>query len=246
MPHFFVAPEAVADGRVSITGPDVRHIARVLRMGPGDYLTVSDGRFFYRVEIRSVRRQEVEAVVHEQWEAAVEPRYRVRLVQGVPKGDKMDSVVRQATEVGAVEIVPLLSRYVIPERAPEVWDRRVERWRRIAREAAKSSGRAVVPRVREPAGWEEVLALLGPGTLGILPWEQAAGPSLRQLLHRHPLPRDIYVLIGPEGGFATEEVERARAAGALIVSLGPRLLRTETAGPLTVGLILYEVGDMGG
>ncbi|MBC7104305.1 MAG: RNA methyltransferase, partial [Firmicutes bacterium] len=90
------------------------------------------------------------------------------------------------------------------------------------------------------------LALLGPGSLGILPWEQAAGPSLRQLLHRHPLPRDLWVFVGPEGGFAAEEVERARAAGAVPVTLGPRLLRTETAGPLAVGLILYEVGDMGG
>jgi len=246
VPHFFVAPEAVSGGRVSITGPDVRHITRVLRMGPGDCLTVSDGRFFYRVEIAAAGRHAVEGLVRERWEADTEPRYRVRLVQGVPKGDKMDAVVRQATEVGAAEIIPLISRYVVPERAPEAWDRRVERWRRIAREAAKSSGRTVVPLVREPAGWDEVLALITPGTLGILPWEQAAGPSLRQLLHRHPLSRDIYVLVGPEGGFATDEVERARAAGAIIVSLGPRLLRSETAGPLTVGMILYEVGDMGG
>ncbi|MBC7106274.1 MAG: 16S rRNA (uracil(1498)-N(3))-methyltransferase, partial [Firmicutes bacterium] len=163
MPHFFVAPEAVADGRVLITGPDARHIARVLRMGPGDCLTVSDGRFLYRAEITAVRSREVEAVVHERWESDVEPRYRVRLVQGVPKGDKMDSVVRQATEVGVAEIVPLLSRYVVPERTPDAWGRRVERWRRIAREAAKTSGRAAVPPVRDPAGWEQVLALLGPG-----------------------------------------------------------------------------------
>lgn len=251
MARFFVDPKQIEEDRLEVAGPEAKHMLQVLRLGPGDIITVLDGQCNeYQAGIEKVTGARVQCRVMSRAAAGGEPALQVMLVQGLAKGDRMETVIQKATELGVAGIIPAqCSRSVVRLDGRKAVEKQ-RRWQRVALEAAKQCRRGVVPRVDLPRNWYDVLSDLPPGCPSLLPWEGETACSLHQALAGFP--RDmtgnttVYIFIGPEGGFEPAEVEAARARGVVSVSLGPRILRTETAGPALLAVIMYVWGDLGG
>ncbi|WP_027717870.1 16S rRNA (uracil(1498)-N(3))-methyltransferase [Desulfovirgula thermocuniculi] len=244
--HFFVPPRQICGNRVYISGSDAAHIYRVLRLRPGDVVNVLDGSgTAYRVELTSTAADRVEGLVRESFPAAGEPPVRVTLAQGLSKGEKMDIIIQKSVELGASAIIPVSCSRSVVRLTREKARERQERWQRIAREAAKQCLRAVVPLVGEVVTLEEVLGTLPPRVLALMPWEGEKSLSLKEALRKAGKKEEVFLFIGPEGGFAPAEVELARQQGVITVTLGPRILRTETAALAALAVVLYELGDLG-
>jgi len=241
LPRFFIAPEQIEQTRIVITGEDVRHIALVLRMKAGDELLLCDGRGAeFRVKITAVERARIVTEVTSRSRAEIrEP--RIALFQGLPKSDKMDLIVQKATELGVSFIVPLITERTIVKIRDE--EKRVGRWQKIAREAAMQSSRLDIPRVEPVTGFKDFLRTLNsePRTLLLMPWEEGGAP-IRDVLTGNADARYVSLFIGPEGGFSSAEVSAAGVSGFHIVSLGPNILRTETAAIAALAIIGYEFG----
>jgi len=247
LPRFFVPREQIKAGRVSLSGPDAVHIAKVLRLGAGKNIIVLDGRGkSYLAVIEQAGRGKVDCTIQKEIYVATGPSLKVTLVQGVPKGDKMDLVIQKGTELGLSRVIPLITERVVVKLAGDKLLRRRERWQRIALEAAKQCRRPDVPEISEPQSLEQVLAFLPPGAAALIPWEEEVAGTLKDFCRCSPAPEEIYIFIGPEGGFTREEVESARIRGVRPVTLGPRILRTETAGLAVLAIVLYQWGDFGG
>lgn len=246
MARFFVQPQQIQDDRAIITGPDVKHIRTVLRMAPGDQLTLLNGRgMVYQAEICEINKEEVLCRIVNCASGVGEPTLKVTLVQGLPKGDKMESIIQKCTELGVHRIIPLAAaRSVVKLDAKKAAERQ-ERWQRVALEAAKQCRRPSVPEVKQLSSWEDILNNLPAGALLILPWEEETAQSLRTLLQRVEKPTEVYLFIGPEGGFDTAEVTTARERGCHLVTLGERILRTETASPAVLTMVLYHFAELG-
>jgi 16S rRNA (uracil1498-N3)-methyltransferase len=178
--------------------------------------------------------------------AGGEPPLRVVLVQGLAKGDRMDTVIQKGTELGAAAFWPVVCKRSVVRLDASKKISRLERWQRIAAGATKQCRRALVPEVAEPLEWSTALGLIPPGALVLILWEDEAGRTLKDTLQSRPRPDEVYLLIGPEGGLEQQEVEEACRRGGIPVTLGPRILRTETAGPATLAMLLYQWGDLGG
>ncbi|HEX9821441.1 MAG TPA: 16S rRNA (uracil(1498)-N(3))-methyltransferase [Methylomirabilota bacterium] len=244
MRRFTLEPERLASGRVTFDAEESRHLTRVLRLRPGDTVVATDGAGRdYTVRLESVGAAATGTVLAEAAGVPASP-LAVTLVQGVPKGDKMEAIVRAATELGVARVRPALCARTIVRLEPARWRDRTRRWQRVAREAAKQSGRAVIPDVEAPRPLAEWLAGGEPADLGLCLWE-GAGEPLGRLLADVVAPRSALVVVGPEGGLAQAEVEAARAGGLTVVGLGPRILRTETAGPAIVAILQSRFGDLG-
>jgi 16S rRNA (uracil1498-N3)-methyltransferase len=166
-------------------------------------------------------------------------------VQVVAKGDRMETIVRAATELGVARVLPTLAARTVVRLDAAGWRERTRRWQRVAREASKQCRRGVVPDVEEPRPLAERLPLATVADLALCVWE-GEGPPLDRALEAASAPRTALLLIGPEGGFADEEVSAARAHGWTTVSLGARILRTETAGPAMLAVLQARFGDLGG
>ena len=246
-PRFFVSPDQIKESRVRITGPDVSHIARVLRLGRGSALTILDGRGkSYAAVIQELGRDEVLCEINKELPSTPACPVKVTLVQGIPKGDKMDLIIQKGTELGVSRVIPLICSRSVVRLAGDRLPRKQERWQRIALEAAKQCRRPDVPEVAEPAELDGVLGSLPAHCTALIPWEEENKVSLKDLLHEIKAVQEIYVFIGPEGGFTAGEVAEARAAGVRPVTLGPRILRTETAGIAVITMVLCQWGDLGG
>jgi len=242
MPKFFVEPKFIKENRVKIRGKEARHIATVLRLERGDMINVFDGTGReYAVLIESSSTSTVEGrVIQEKWperESSVE----ITLFQGLPKSSKMDLIVEKCTELGVVRIVPVITSRTVPELDPDKMEERRSRWERIAREASKQSGRVRVPEIGSVISFREAFTKTELD-LKLIPWENER-VSLRTALKRCQVtvyPCRVGIFVGPEGGFTPEEIGYARRNGAIPVSLGPRILRTETAGIVASAIVLYE------
>lgn len=246
-PRFFVSPEQIKECRIRITGPDVNHIARVLRLGRGSALTILDGRGkSYAAVIHELGRDEVFCDINKELPSTPACPVKVTLVQGIPKGDKMDLIIQKGTELGVSRVIPLICSRCVVRLAGDRLPRKQERWQRIALEAAKQCRRPDVPEVAEPAELDGVLGSLPANCTALIPWEEENKVSLKDLLYEIEAVEETYVFIGPEGGFTAEEVAEARAAGVRPVTLGPRILRTETAGIAVITMVLCRWGDLGG
>lgn len=246
MAHFFVSPEQIQGRQVIITGPDVKHINRVLRLNVGDRITIADGSGkIYNAQIVKTGRNEVNCLLSGESMLDPEPDLKVTLVQGIPKGDKMDGIIQKSVELGVARIIPLLSERVVVHLKKDKAFRRQERWQRISLEAAKQCRRAVVPVVGEPINFRGVFEQVQKGVPALMLWEEEKKLALKTVLKGLFSPKAIFVFIGPEGGFSLDEVKAARENGVVTVSLGPRVLRTETAGPACLSIILYEFGFLG-
>jgi 16S rRNA (uracil1498-N3)-methyltransferase len=243
MRRFTLPPERVVDGRVTFDAAESRHLTRVLRLGPGDTVVATDGAGRdYTVRLDRVGEAASGTVLAVERGTPESP-LAITLVQGIPKGDKMEAIVRAATELGVARVRPALCERTIVRLEPGRWRDRARRWQRVAREAAKQCGRAVIPEVEAPRPLAECLAIDGPADLGLCFWE-GGGVPLHAALAVATAPRAALLVVGPEGGLAPAEVEAARAGGLTIASLGPRILRTETAGPAVVAILQSRFGDL--
>jgi 16S rRNA (uracil1498-N3)-methyltransferase len=242
--RFHVRPEAVTGDRVTFDAEETRHLARVLRLRPGTVVRAVDGRG-HELTVRLTRigpRLAEGEVIGRGVESSESP-LDLTLVQGIPKGEKLEVIIRMATELGVARVIPLIGERTIPRRDPDRGVSRVARWQRVAKEAAKQSGRAVIPEIRPPVALAVWLAEpRGPGLFLCL-WERASTP-VASVLPDGPVARAILV-VGPEGGFAEGEVSTLRSAGAIVAGLGPRILRSETAGPVGLAMLQSRYGDLG-
>jgi 16S rRNA (uracil1498-N3)-methyltransferase len=246
-PRFFVSPDQIKESRIRITGPDVNHIARVLRLGRGSALTILDGKGkSYAAVIQELVRDEVFCEINKELPLIPACPVKVTLVQGIPKGDKMDLIIQKGAELGVSRVLPLICSRSVVRLAGDRLPRKQERWQRIALEAAKQCRRPDVPEVAEPAELDGVLGSLPANCTALIPWEEENKVSLKDLLSEVRAVEEIYVFIGPEGGFTAGEVAAAQAAGVRPVTLGPRILRTETAGIAVITMVLCRWGDLGG
>jgi 16S rRNA (uracil1498-N3)-methyltransferase len=212
----------------------------VLRKQPGDLLMLLDGRGMeYIVRIATMERSEIDTEIVERRKREL-PTVTVTLGQGLPKSDKMDFIVQKATELGVSSLVPLVTERTIVKVKDE--EKRNERWRKIAREAAMQSGRPDIPTVKTIRSFSDFIHTLAPGpqTLFLLPWEEGTEP-VKNVLRGHPDAKHVVVLIGPEGGFSKAEADAARGKGFHLVSLGRNILRTETAAIAVLSIIGYEL-----
>ncbi|MBR5420804.1 MAG: 16S rRNA (uracil(1498)-N(3))-methyltransferase [Lachnospiraceae bacterium] len=239
MNHFFVEASQIQGKQVRILGEDVKHIRNVLRMKPGEELSVSNGidDKEYRCGIVSISEDEVLCELRFVKEAGVELPLRLRLFQGLPKSDKMDLIVQKAVELGAAEIIPVACERCVVQLDKGKYEKKRERWQNIARSAAEQSRRAYIPQLGDCLSMKEAVAAAAEDELALIPYEMEEGMSglagAMQKIRELALSKagaSVSVFIGPEGGFAESEVAAAREAGIVPVSLGRRILRTETAG----------------
>jgi 16S rRNA (uracil1498-N3)-methyltransferase len=246
MPRFLVRPEAIRGDRVIFDAEETRHLARVLRLGPGDQVLALDGRGTeLTVRLTAVESRMAAGTVVARTLVAAESPLELTLAQAVPRGDRMDAVVRMATELGAACIVPLLTaRTVVRLDDPAGRALRRRRWQRVAQESAKQCGRAVVPVVEAPRALAEWLAVRPLSDLLLCLWEGSRG-AFHEALPSGPV-RTATLIVGPEGGLSESEGDSLLAAGAVAVRLGPRILRTETAGPVGLALLQARYGDLAG
>jgi 16S rRNA (uracil1498-N3)-methyltransferase len=239
-PRFFITPEQVRDPSISVTGEDVRHIRTVLRKEPGDLLTMLDGQGHeYTVRIAAVEKDRIDTEIIDRKERkSAFP--AIILGQGLPKSDKMDWIVQKATELGVSSIVPLVTERTIVKIKDE--EKRAARWQKICREAAMQSDRPDIPRIGSLRTFSDFIMTLEPGPLTLLlfPWEEGRQP-IKEVLREKQGVEKVVVLIGPEGGFSQAEADLAKQKEFHLVSLGPNILRTETAAVAVISMIGYEL-----
>lgn len=243
MLHIFADPSEVQGDLLTVTGPEVNHIRNVMRLKPGEEISVSigeDGKE-YRYGIETLEEDRVICRLRFVKDRDVELPVKVLLFQGLPKSDKMDLIVQKAVELGAAEIIPVsMQRCVVKLDAARA-GKKIQRWQTIAESAASQSRRGVIPRVLPPMTMEEAVAYAEQNTqVRVLPYElQKDDGSTKDYLESIRAGQAVSIFIGPEGGFTPEEVELARQAGIRPISLGPRILRTETAGLAFLSWLIY-------
>lgn len=247
MPRFFVRTEQIENETVVLLGDDAHHVSRSLRMAVGERITVSDmQRCEYECELVEFLPDRVIARVIEKRKCNTEPPYVATVLQALPKGDKLDSVIQKAVECGASEIVTFESERCIVKVKGENEDKRVERRQRIALEAAKQSGRGIVPTVFSTVSFTSALDVIDQCDLALFCYEGDGTEGLPQALRHfrknfseNHLPK-IALMVGSEGGFSVSEANRAKARGWIPVNLGKRILRTETAASFVLSCLVYE------
>ena len=241
MYHFFVEPETVGEKEIVITNGDVNHIRNVLRMRPGEQIRISDGQGRdYLCEIRQIGAEAVTAGILETETVETELPARVILFQGLPKSDKMELIIQKCVELGVAKVVPVVTARTIVKLDPKKEERRRERWQAIAESAAKQSGRSIIPEVAPVLRWEEALSQAAACDLPLIPYELEEGMRGTAMAMQELRPGiTVAVMIGPEGGFEAKEIGEAVACGLRPVSLGRRILRTETAGLMILSVIGY-------
>lgn len=242
MPHrFFVPANWITPPTVTLADDLARQIRLVLRLRPGDEIVALDNSGAeFTVTLTEVGRT-VQGQITGRRPTRAEPGLRLTLYQGTLKADKFEWVLQKGTELGVARFVPTLcQRSVVRDRTALA--KKESRWAQIIREAAEQSGRGRLPELAPPHSLAEALAAAASHQLTLMPWEEAGQPPLKQVLAGHN-PADIGLFIGPEGGFAPAEAEQARAAGAVPVSLGPRILRAETAALAACAVLLYHFDE---
>jgi 16S rRNA (uracil1498-N3)-methyltransferase len=240
---FHIRPGSVDGDRVTFDAEETRHLARVLRLRPGAVVKTVDGRGHeITVRLTRVGGRVAEGVIVSRSVPASESSLPLTLAQGIPRSAKLDIIIRMATELGVVLVIPLLLERSIARPDSTESSHRLLRWRRIAKEAAKQSGRAVIPDVRTPITLDAWLGEPRAPELLLCLWE-GERTRLSSVLPATP-PARATVVVGPEGGLTEAEVGRLRSAGALVAGLGARILRTETAGPVALALLQARYGDL--
>ncbi len=247
MRYFYIDPSRIDRTSAVITGPDARHISRVLRLKPGDEIGLFDGAgFAYEARVAGLSPGEIDASILRAYPAPGESPLHLTVAQALLKDRKMDGLVRQLTELGASRWLPFISERSIPRPNDKRLRARRERWIKIAREALKQCKRGRTPTVGEVRAFEEILDAPEPDDLKILCWEKETKPVHAGISMASGERIDrVFMLLGPEGGFTPREVEMAREHGFVSISLGPRVLRAETAALAACALVQHLFGDMG-
>jgi 16S rRNA (uracil1498-N3)-methyltransferase len=243
MNKFFVDKTAVGDRTIRITDADDRkHMLKVLRLGAGDTVIISDTvQFEYTAEITDIGKDYVETRILDKQKFAREPELRLTLFQGIPKQGKMEAVIQKTVELGVFSIVPVFTdRSVVIDRGN--FNKKIERWQKIADEAAKQCKRGIIPLVRREMTFREMVESLAHFDLILFPYENEEKQSIKDCLRTiGQKPKTAAVIIGPEGGFSDSEAEALVRIGARSVSLGKTILRTETAGMAAIAMTMYEL-----
>ena len=243
MSRFFVTPDMVGDKSILITSKtDIQHMTKVLRLREGSEIDISDSEMWeYSCRIKYMDKNEIEAVILDKQKFAREPEVKVTLFQGVPKQSKMDLIVQKTVELGISEIVPVfMDRTVISDKSK--LNKKIERYNTIGAEAAKQCQRGTLPTVLDPVEFDDIVKDLKTFDLVLFPYENESKTSMKDVLRNlEEKPKNVAIIIGPEGGFSNSEAEILRENGTSCVSLGKTILRTETAGIVALSMVMYEL-----
>jgi len=233
----FVSPDVLSAEEVKIAGSQAKHLS-VLRVKKGEIIKAFDGLGYkYDCKILHIKKNIFVVTKLNKVPCTAESPVSITLVQGIAKGDKMDLIIQKATELGVNNIIPLIT-----DRSMVKHTTKVERWRKIALSAAEQSCRGKIPEINEPLSFDRFLEKRH---IGIIFYEEGKKRNLKHTLKNFKDSKDISLLIGPEGGFSKAEVDAAVEKGFIEASLGPRVLRTETAAIKAISIIQYEIGDTG-
>ncbi len=229
-----------------IEGEDVKHIARVLRYDVGDVLEVCDGNNNeYKCAIKEMNKKAIFLDILEKIKVNREADLKIRVYQGLPKGQKLELILQKLTEIGVSEIIPVITKRSVAKIESKKEDKKIERWERIVYEGAKQSKRGIVPKVKGPLTFKEALLDMKENDLNIACYEKENARGIKSALKGVNID-SIGIFIGPEGGFEEEEMKTFEEIGGLSITLGPRILRTETAPIVAASIVLYELSDLGG
>ena len=241
MHRFFVEPSQIGEKEIVITGPDVNHIRNVLRMRAGEELLAADGQGSeYRCILRELQDSEIRAEICRKLSGSAELPSRITLFQGLPKSDKMDLIIQKCVELGVFRVVPVTTKRTVVKLDAKKEESRRKRWTAVSESAAKQSGRGIIPEISGVQSFREAVEEAGELDVCLIPYEKAENMArTREILSGIPAGASIGVFIGPEGGFEEEEVREAMAAGARPITLGRRILRTETAGMAVLAMLGY-------
>lgn len=241
MYKFFVEPEQIVEDTVFITGEDVNHIVHVLRMKKGEQVLVSTSNDReYLCEITVLEEEAVQLKLLDVYGSNRELPIKVTLYQALPKGDKMETVIQKMVELGAVRIVPVVTKRCVVQLDQKKAAKKVARWNAISEAAAKQSKRNKIPEVMMPMSFAEALLDAKKLEAALIPYENAEGmEQARSMVDEASKKRSLGIFIGPEGGFAEQEIEKSQQNGVKPISLGHRILRTETAGMMLMSVIMF-------
>lgn len=247
MHRFFVSPDNIKDNMVYIDAAQARHIEKVLRLKPGDSVLVFDGSGIeYQVKLLGRENDMLRAEIEKENVRQQTPAVKLTLVQGIAKGDKMDTIIQKAVEIGVSAVIPMQSEHTVVCLEGEKVEKKRQRWQAIAREACKQCRRNIVPEIKPVVDFSSLM--LQNENPAIMLYENEEKIRLRAILKeaRHRFKEnEIFLLVGPEGGFSRQEVQQAKSHNIILAGLGPGILRTETAGLVAASIILYEYGDLG-
>ena len=244
--RFFLAKKNIQGDNATFAGPELEHMRKVLRLGPGDRVTLFDDEGWeHEGVIRSYTDGRGEIKILNSCRPERESAVRITLAQAVGKGDKLDWVVEKATELGVAVIAPFLCKRTVPKLDGAAREKRASRWQRIALSAAKQSGRVRVPEILDVMDFSDLTRRPWPCDLKLIFWEKETARGLARLREEKARLDSLLLVIGPEGGFTPEEVAEAEQGGIQSVSMGRRILRTETAAVAALSLAQFLWGDLG-
>lgn len=242
MPRFFI--ENINSDSLVIEGSDASHISRSLRMQRGNILTVCDTNSVdYKCQIIDINKDYVKLQVLESHPCQNEPNIKIKLYQGIPKGDKMDQVIQKSVELGVYSITPVLMDRCISRPISRAINKKIKRWQKISHSAAEQSARGIIPEITDIMTIEEAIKNCSDSDISIFFYEDG-GESVSHILHTKQDYSCISIFIGPEGGFSLVEVEKLLSCGIIPATLGDRILRTETAPIAALAIIMYLTGNM--
>lgn len=242
MPRFFMAGTNIAGGMAIMKGRDAEHV-RVLRLRPGEDMIICDGQGTdYKCRLVKADKEQVEAEVIEVRRCPAEPSVKVVVLCGLPKGDKTDYIIQKSVEAGAAEIMFFNSDRCIAR--PDTPEKKLERWQRIAEEAAKQSGRGIIPQVSWAGEYADALNIAAQQELSLFMYEAGEREGLDKVLMANSGAKSVAIVTGPEGGFAQFEADLARIVGLHICSMGERILRCETAPIVALTAVMYATGNL--
>lgn len=244
MYQFFVEPSQIQGNRIVILGKDVNHIKNVLRMRPGEEIAVSNGTDGkeYRCGIEEIFEDEVVCSLRFVKEDALELPSKVYLFQGLPKADKMELIIQKAVELGVYQVIPVSAKRAVVKLDEKKAKSKIERWQGIAEAAAKQSKRGIIPQIGPVMTMKQAIEFSKCAKVRVIPYELAEGMSkTKEIIEGLQPGEDVAIFIGPEGGFEEEEVKLASESGIEPITLGKRILRTETAGMTVLSWIMYRL-----
>lgn len=248
MPKFFVRDDQINDNKIDIVGEDVNHISNVLRMKVGDEFQVcnSDTTENYNVEIKSFEKEKIICSIINKMKSEAESDINLKIFQGIPKSDKMELIIQKSTELGIKELIPVDMERCVSKISGKDEKKKIDRWQKISEVAAKQSGRDMIPKIHNVIKINDIVKVISDFDMMIVPYEKAEGYSFKDAIEEikeyDKSNINIGIVIGPEGGFEPSEIKQLREVGAKIVTLGKRILRTETVALAMSSVIMYELG----
>lgn len=249
MPKFFInSNQIIENNKIEIIGEDVKHIANVLRMKIGDKIHICniETSINYIAKLNKFEKDKIYATILNEIESESEPNVSINIFQGIPKSDKMELIIQKSVELGVKEITPVDMERCVSKISPKDEKKKIERWQKISEVAAKQSGRDIIPQINKVNKLEDICKRINEYDMIIVPYEKAEDLNLKDVIDNlkklNIKNLSIGIVIGPEGGFETNEIEKLKDCGAKVITLGKRILRTETVALAMVSVIMYELG----